>query len=90
MIFLPEEIEFLKYTDECVIDYILGVYEPLIKKLNRETLLKDIGRFYYNPLDEGVGTEWSISDGFTPHCIESICKNMISVITHTISKTKCL
>ena len=47
--FLQEEVQFLQDKNECVIDNFLGVYGPLIKKLNRETLLRDITNFYNSP-----------------------------------------
>ena len=79
--FLQEEVKFLQDKNECVIDNFLGVYGPLIKKLNRETLLRDITNFYNgssSALDEGVEVNnkytWSIEDGVTPLCIESLCK----------------
>jgi hypothetical protein len=78
--FLQEEVKFLQDKNECVIDNFLGVYGPLIKKLNRESLLRDISNFYNGPssaLDEGLEvnkSEWSIEDGVTPLCIEYLCK----------------
>jgi hypothetical protein len=79
--FLQEEVQFLQDKNECVIDNFLGVYGPLIKKLNRETLLRDITNFYHgssSALDEGVEVNnkytWAIEDGVTPLCIESLCK----------------
>ena len=79
--FLQEEVQFLQDKNECVIDNFLGVYGPLIKKLNRETLLRDITNFYNgssSALDEGVEVNnkysWSIEDGVTPLCIEFLCK----------------
>ena len=46
--------------------------QPLIKKLNRESLRRDISNFYSGPssaLDEGLEVnkaEWSVEDGVTP------------------------
>jgi 5-methylcytosine-specific restriction endonuclease McrA len=77
--FVKEEEKFLqKVNEECVIDNFLGVYEPLIKNLTRESLLQDIEK-YFNPcsaLDAGISTSksWTIQDGVTPSCIETICK----------------
>ena len=64
--FIQQEVKFLKNKCECVIDNFLGLYEPLIKKLNRNTLLNDIHTFY-NPnsaLDNDIcNNNWKSTDG---------------------------
>ena len=57
---------------KCVIDNFLGVYMPHIKKLNEHKFISMCEEYYrINSIDDE--DVWTIEQGVTPACLQSIC-----------------
>ena len=87
--FFSQDTTHLKNNGFCVVDTFLGVYSPLIKKLNLDYLIKlcytirgetpPTNTKIINLLDIGINDDdndkigWTIDQGITPDMINKIC-----------------
>ena len=67
--FTSEERKYLKYTDTCVEDNLIGVYGEIIKKFTKEKLVEIASDFYDDKIND-----WIPSMGYSPDAIKCICK----------------
>ena len=67
--FTNEEVKFLKDTNHCVEDNLLGIYKDQIKKFTFDKLISLATTFY-----KSKDIDWNNDMGYTPECILYICQ----------------
>ena len=74
--FIPSDDKYLQNQGFCVLDQFLGIYGPLIKKLDRAYFIDmcykfmEVHKLDYGILDRDDTPTWGIEDGVTPRCLE--------------------
>ena len=76
---IDEYKDFLQNTGTCVIDNFIGMYgeELGITRKYFKCLVKE----YYKQFN----INWTVDDGISPRCVNSICENIIFLIMYVIS-----